>query len=744
MSKLLKPLAGLSLLAVLAVLALPLLIDPNDYRDEIAARVAAATGHELTIAGDLGLSLFPRLGLSVGEASIASPPGFGDEPILGAARIELSARLIPLLQRRLEVERVRIEGLRVHLIRDAEGRTNWQRLPPGALAAGVLAPAIAPPATEALAQAQPLAQAAAPPASGGPVPPTGPTPAMPFVLEAVEVVDGEVLWDDRLTRRRLALRDLRIEAGPVRPGTPMDLRLSGATSDLGAGAQTLVTGQARLPVGAQPMRIEDIEIQVDVSGGALGAGRVTAEARAEATLDLAAGTLHVADLDLRSGDLHLAGEIAGQGLDAEPVFTGRLALAELDLRTWLRERQIAIPPMADPGTLGRVALTTDWRLAAGRLDADPVELRLDETQVRGTAAVLPGLTPGYRLALTADRIDLDRYLPPQAEPTTAGSVPTSAETAEGPAPVPGWWAAVAAAPATPPAVAQLQPRAEARQLDLDGTLKIDELRLARLVFGAADLRLAAQGGQLQLDNRIGRFYEGRLEGRIGLDRRDAQPAWTLAQRATGVAVAPLLTDLTGSAQLTGSGDASADLSARGETTDALVRSASGRLTLALRDGRVQGVDLEGLIAAAQARLGQGGGQGTAEHTRFSQLTATATVDQGVLHNEDLVATSDHLRVTGQGRIDLPAERLDYRFEPVFVRPPQGRGIKELEGIPIPVRLTGTFDQPVWNVDLAAALRAAGQRRLEQELGSEDGALKRLEEGTGIKGLEQGLRRLFQR
>lgn len=740
MIKLLKPLAGLSLLAVLAVLALPLLIDPNDYRDEIAARVAAATGHELTITGDLGLSLFPRLGLSVGEASIASPPGFGDEPILRAARIELSARLLPLLQRRLEVERVRIEGLRVHLIRDAQGRTNWQRLPPEALAAGVLAPAIAPPATEASAQPRPVAQPAAPGPQGVPSAPTASTPDRPFVLNAVEVVEGDVLWEDRLTQRRLALRDLRVDAGPVRPGTPMDLRLSGATSDLAAGAQTLVTGQARLPVGAQPMRIEDIEIQLDASGGAFGAGRVTTETRAQAVLDLAAGTLRVTDLDLRSGELHLTGEASGQGLGAEPVFAGQLALAELDLRAWLGERQITLPPMADPTTLRRVVLSAGWRLAAGRLDADTIDLRLDDTQVRGTAALLPGLARSVRFNLAADRIDLDRYLPPQAAPATAASAPAATAVPASPAPIRGWWAAAAAAPGA----AQAPPLAEPSPLDLDGTLKIDELRLAHLVFGEADLRLAASGGQLRLDNRIGRFYQGRLEGRVGLDPRGAEPAWTLAQRATGVAVAPLLTDLTGLAQLTGSGDASADLSARGETTDALLRSASGRVTLALRDGRVQGVDLEGLIAAAQARLGQGGGQGTAEHTRFSQLTATATVDQGVLHNEDLVATSDHLRVTGKGRIDLPAQRLDYRLEPVFVRPPQGRGIKELEGVPIPVRLTGTFDQPVWNVDLAAALRAAGQRRLEQELEKENGALRRLEEGTGIKGLEQGLRQLFQR
>jgi len=55
----------LGLLLLLAVEIL-LLVDPNDYRDDITVAVQNATGRELSIEGDLSLSLFSWLGAESG------------------------------------------------------------------------------------------------------------------------------------------------------------------------------------------------------------------------------------------------------------------------------------------------------------------------------------------------------------------------------------------------------------------------------------------------------------------------------------------------------------------------------------------------------------------------------------------------------------------------------------------------------------------------------------------------------
>lgn len=119
-------LAGLLALGALAVIVLPRLIDPNAYRDEIARAVAERTGRALTLDGDLGLSVFPWLGITIEGASLANAPGFGDEPMLAVQRAEARLRLLPLLAGRLEVGTIVLDGPRLNLARAADGRSNWQ------------------------------------------------------------------------------------------------------------------------------------------------------------------------------------------------------------------------------------------------------------------------------------------------------------------------------------------------------------------------------------------------------------------------------------------------------------------------------------------------------------------------------------------------------------------------------------------------------------------------------------------
>ena len=50
---------GLLAIVAIAVVLVALFFDPNDYRDEIAAELSAATGRQISIEGDLELEVFP-------------------------------------------------------------------------------------------------------------------------------------------------------------------------------------------------------------------------------------------------------------------------------------------------------------------------------------------------------------------------------------------------------------------------------------------------------------------------------------------------------------------------------------------------------------------------------------------------------------------------------------------------------------------------------------------------------------
>ena len=69
---------GLALAAVIALVAVLLLavvlfVHPNDYKDRIARAVKESTGRELTLAGDIKLSVFPWIALELGPAQLGNP-----------------------------------------------------------------------------------------------------------------------------------------------------------------------------------------------------------------------------------------------------------------------------------------------------------------------------------------------------------------------------------------------------------------------------------------------------------------------------------------------------------------------------------------------------------------------------------------------------------------------------------------------------------------------------------------------
>lgn len=794
MNKLSKIFAVLLLLAVAGVLLAPLLVDPNSYKDDIEAAFAAATGRELHIGEDLRISLFPKPALEIAGTSLPGAPGFGDAALAELPLVRFFPRLGPLLAGRFELELIQVEGLRLHLIRDEQGRANWDLHSERTVVAQTLPGEVRPSASQVLAPApQGLAEPAelhgpsgAPPAAGIS------TRTGALAIGGIEAIDAHATWDDRQTGRRLEIGNLEIFAGPVAAGEPVPLRLTGSVigaqgasiSRVEVAANLLPPGDSRI-LRLKPLKLKveaidvgrgidaEIDLQTDleaslavrryladglglnirVSGEALSGGRVDATVGARIELDLGTETLKVEGLSIHSGTLVAHGKVAGQMLLSTPRFEGELTLDELDLRAWLEQFDLPAPRTADAATFRRLSLRTGWSLADGRLALEPLDLGVDQTRITGSVERGATVSPVYRFDLAADAVDLDRYLPPAVQPQPQATQPTesSVQTPGPEAPLaPPAAASESASTAADPSPAKVSPAparlpsagGQVAGLDLDGRVRVGELKLMQLRFGSADLRIRNKDGILDLNTLSERFYRGRLAGRFGLDLRGSEPIVSLAQRAEGIRMGPLLKDLIGDDRLTGRGDISADLVAIGQGKDALRRSLSGTAAVHVAAGVVKGFNPERLIREAKARIqGKQAPTGLPSQTEFNDFRASAKVQDGVLSSGDLSVSADHLRVTGKGTVDLGSERFDFRFEPVLVNPPKGQGVEELDGIPIPVRLTGSFVRPQWNVDVASALRSVAER----ELGKQDGGLfKKLEERTGIKGLEQGLRGLFGR
>src|SRR5512146_627054 len=93
----------LVLLVIVLAAALPFLINPNHFKDDLARAVQKKTGRELSIQGDIKLSVFPWLGVEIGQVELSNAKGFGGAPFAAINEADVHVRFWPLLHGKIEV-----------------------------------------------------------------------------------------------------------------------------------------------------------------------------------------------------------------------------------------------------------------------------------------------------------------------------------------------------------------------------------------------------------------------------------------------------------------------------------------------------------------------------------------------------------------------------------------------------------------------------------------------------------------
>ncbi|MBT5432668.1 MAG: AsmA family protein [Rhodospirillaceae bacterium] len=126
MRRLLIGLGVIVVLLIVAVVALPFFIPVDWVKEQAQTQAQTATGRQLTIAGDVSLSLFPDVQIKANDVRFANEPGSDVENLVTLKSLALDVALMPLLSGELEIkEFVLIEPV-IYLESRADGSANWQ------------------------------------------------------------------------------------------------------------------------------------------------------------------------------------------------------------------------------------------------------------------------------------------------------------------------------------------------------------------------------------------------------------------------------------------------------------------------------------------------------------------------------------------------------------------------------------------------------------------------------------------
>jgi AsmA protein len=419
--------------------------------------------------------------------------------------------------------------------------------------------------------------------------------------------------------------------------------------------------------------------------------------------------LEIADLALTTGriaedvpgKLSLAAQVKG----TKPMIDLKVGVAGTYLLGLARE-EFALTGMdlkvtGSAAELSRIALavTGDVRaqLAKELVESDLVA-KFDDTTIKAKLGMTGFDAPHYRFDADVDTLDVDRYLVAQPEAKPA------------PSPAPGPKAAVD----VPVDLSVLE------GLRADGQLSVGSLRLMGLRLAELKAKVRAAGGRAEVAPHSAKLYEGTLQG--GLTLAAAGNRIALKETMQGVAIGPLLKDLMDRDALEGRGNVVLDLTAAGPTVNALKKALAGTARIELKDGALKGINLTEVLRKTRAAFGSKSAQQAsadpAQRTDFSAMSASFAIKNGVARNDDLDVRAPVMRVGGAGDIDIGNSQLNYVAKVSVVGTSKGQGgadLEHLSGLTIPVKLTGSFDAPKYEIDYRSIAGDAAKAKLKEEV-----------------------------
>ena len=104
MKKLIYIVLGLLVFVLIGLFAAPSFIDVNDYKDEISSQFKKKTGYDLTLDGEISLSLFPLVKATVKDVSVANK----SKIIASVKEITVYPKIMPLFSKEVVVDSIKV------------------------------------------------------------------------------------------------------------------------------------------------------------------------------------------------------------------------------------------------------------------------------------------------------------------------------------------------------------------------------------------------------------------------------------------------------------------------------------------------------------------------------------------------------------------------------------------------------------------------------------------------------------
>ncbi|RDL43363.1 AsmA family protein [Marinomonas piezotolerans] len=624
-------LAAIVVAATLAVVYVIAFVDPNQFKGELQKVAKEKANVTLRMDGDISWSFYPRLGLSLENIGVA----LGNDPeLLSFSKAEFGVAVMPLFERRIEVDTVRLVDLKADLNVDEQGKANWLVEAPTAETNNLKS-------SESNTQAATNSDAVENDSDAGFTIPD-------IALDELSIVNAQINYADaRADMKANIVSDVTFNDVKLDQSWPMRMKatLSQSTLDGSNPIKANVEFGANFTLFAerQAVSFENVTLKSDVEGDFLPVSPLLSTLTiSQFDFDLPQENAALDGFALQTMGLNVTGQVQAYQILTAPEFSVVADIAEFSPKELLGKLNVSLPEMADESVMASASLNLAAKGSLDSVKIQPISVKFDDTTLEANA--LLNLTPlSWDVTVAGANLDVDRYLPPVVEDSVAESASAEQTKAE-------------------EAVGDLIPVELVRGLNGHYGLAFDTLKVKNLNIDRIELDSTQSNGKVTISPAKMSLYDGAAEVNAELDVTDATPQITVSPSINGVQIQPLLQDFMKLDKIAGATYLNGDLVTTGNQVDAFMKNLNGDLLVSIDDGALVGMNLtktvcEG-IAASRSRTLDASAYGN--DTPFETMTFPAKIVNGEVSTPGLTLSAAGLSVTGDGTVSLPNSSLNYR------------------------------------------------------------------------------------
>lgn len=377
----------------------------------------------------------------------------------------------------------------------------------------------------------------------------------------------------------------------------------------------------------------------------------------------------------------------------------------------------------DALVLDPVALVSSGQQVSGAMTANfagevpSIQATLTGTSI-GQAAAAPSAEPATETKTEAPAAEpAPAPIPnplaeqPGRQTEVAVAPPPSGEAKE-PAPAPAAQPVPAPVPAAAPKKRGFGWRTEKlgvlalKDVNADVDLTLNQFVYEKIRIGAGTVKLTLAGGKLNLNASNLQAYGGGGSLALSIDASGAAPTHRLTLALAGLDAYPFLRDVAEFTTIEGKAALNADLTASGNSEQALVSSLNGTAKFEFTDGALRRLNVANMLRALTTGILTGWQFKQEAKTVFNKFSAGFQIANGQAQTDDLRLLGPLVSVGGAGTVDIPAQRLKFRVNPFMLASVEGQGGKNnMLGFPVPIAVSGPWDNPSIYPDIVGVLES---------------------------------------